>query len=154
MVAPIHRARKRRPDLRPIDPKADHVVYGVSLVEFPTDEARRRTTSLMDRCPHVDHVVLVDDGRSAMVTFLLPEGKEEWLRLIERRPDLIDADRATVHVPAEVVHPSHIDLRVPPVRGETAPCGVCCARCPFFKLECPGCIFTTAYTMPRSDVYT
>ena len=153
MVEDTLKRRRARARVKSVDPKEHHLVYGTSIVEFPTDEMRRNVTSIMDRCPHVERIDLLDDDRSAIVTYVVPAEKEGWLRLLEKRPDLIDGKKAKVYVLGEVVHPAHVDVRVPPIVGEVGPCGVGCAKCPFFKVECPGCVFTTLYTGPPNGAY-
>ena len=136
MVEDTLKRRRARARVKSVDPKEHHLVYGTSIVEFPTDEMRRNVTSIMDRCPHVERIDLLDDGRSAIVTYVVPAEKEGWLRLLEKRPDLIDGKKAKVYV-----------------SGEVGPCGVGCAKCPFFKVECPGCVFTTLYTGAHNCAY-
>jgi len=98
----------------------------------------------MKNCPNV--AVLGASSNTVYSICVVPENKRWWLEYPERNPKEVGANKATVHIFENVVHPKSFKQRLPKRRMKAAPCGADCGTCPLrHQYSCNGCPATIHY---------
>ncbi|MCR4391243.1 MAG: hypothetical protein NUV94_00335 [Candidatus Acetothermia bacterium] len=108
------------------------------LGEAPTAEAAEKIAEVFAACPYVYFMSAF--GRIVVGVYFLEEDHRWWLEAVAEDPEgTLGLTRAALYVTDRAAFPPGMALRLPAERGDLAPCGSDCTRCPRYGDPCPGC---------------
>ncbi|MGC9530137.1 MAG: hypothetical protein ACP5G2_05930 [Candidatus Bipolaricaulaceae bacterium] len=120
---------------------ADNQVGGrccLLLGEAPGPEAAAKIADVFSACPYVYFMAAF--GPLVVGVYFLEGPYRGWLEAVAEDPQgTLGLSRAALYVTDRPAFPPTLELSVPQVRGERAPCGARCRECPQFGEPCPGC---------------